>query len=202
LSRRGLAVRGSRQWWHCDSPRTFALYFTRTRACCYCPFQSGRLSRKERVTVDIEQPRLLFPTGTAEGIDQRADPNIDEPDLFQHVLPGCARQTTGNSGRPKVDVLNGRFGYRFAVRNVSEPEATAGAEYAINFCENRALVGAKVYHAVADDNVRPSVFDRQAFRKAFPELHIASPSFTVVARDFASISSVMSMPITLPVGPP
>jgi hypothetical protein len=22
--------------------------------------------------------------------------------LFQHLLPGCARQTTGNSGRPKV----------------------------------------------------------------------------------------------------
>jgi hypothetical protein len=26
--------------------------------------------------------------------------DINEPDVFQHLLPGCARQTTGNSGRP------------------------------------------------------------------------------------------------------
>lgn len=89
--------------------------------------------RKERVTVDRELPRLLFPTGAAEGINRRTDPNIDEPDLFQHALPGCARQTTGNSRRPKVDVLNSRFGYRFAIGNVGELEATAGAEYAIYF---------------------------------------------------------------------
>lgn len=61
---------------------------------------SSRLPGEERVTVDLELAGLLFSTRTAEGIDRRTDPDINEPDVFQHLLPGCARQTTGNSGRP------------------------------------------------------------------------------------------------------
>ena len=82
---------------------------------------------KERVTVDVELASLPFPARAAESIDRRTDPNVDESELFQHFLPGCARQTTGNSGRPKIDISDRRFGHRLAVRNVGELQAPAWA---------------------------------------------------------------------------
>jgi hypothetical protein len=61
-------------------------------------------SSEEWMTVHLELPSFLFPARAAEGINRRADPNVDESELFQHFLPGCTRQTTGNSGCPKIDI--------------------------------------------------------------------------------------------------
>ena len=119
----------------------------------------GREVHSSRVTVDLELAGLLFSTRAAEGIDPRTDPDINEPDVFQHLLPGCARQTTGNSGRPEIDVPDRRLGYGFAVCDVSELEPSTWTQDAVDFRECRLLVSAKVDDAIANDDVRPPVFD-------------------------------------------
>ena len=157
---------------------------------------SSRLPGEERVTVDLELAGLLFSTRTAESIDRRTDPDINEPDVLKHLLPGCARQTTGNSRRPEIDVADRRFGYGLAIRDVGKLQTAARAQDAEDFGEDRALVGAQVDHAVADDDIGPAVFDRQILCESVTEFDVASPNFVIVARDFASISSVMSTPTT------
>ena len=128
------------------------------RGGCLVEVRSSRPSSEERITVDVELPSLAFPARAAEGIDRRTDPNVDESDLFQHLLPGCARQTTGNSGRPKIDVSDRRFGHRLAIRNVRELQPSAWTQDAMNLRKGRPLVGAKVHHTVADDDVWPIRF--------------------------------------------
>jgi hypothetical protein len=85
------------------------------------------LSGQEGIAVNLEPARILLTAGTFEGVDLRADHHINEPDFFQHLLPGCTRQTTGNSSCPKVDVLNGRFRDRLAVGDVGKLKVSAGA---------------------------------------------------------------------------
>ena len=68
-----------------------------------------RFKGYERVAKDLEQPRLAFAAGAAEGIDRRAYTDIDDTAYFQHPPPARARQATGNSVGPKIDVADRRF---------------------------------------------------------------------------------------------
>ena len=79
------------------------------------------------MSIDLETTGILFAARTRKGVNRRPDPDFDEADVFQHFLPGCARQTTGNSSRPKIDVLNGRFRNRLAVGDVGKLQVSAGA---------------------------------------------------------------------------
>src|SRR5882724_9050593 len=118
---------------------------------------SRRFARHAWISVDLETTCVLFAACTLEGVDRRTDLDFDEPDVFQHFLPGCTRQTTGNSSRPKIDVLDGRFGHRLAVRDIRKLQASTGAQDAEDFRERGFLVGAKVDHAVADHDICPIV---------------------------------------------
>jgi len=55
---------------------------------------------QERIAEDLEAARVGLAAGTAESIHTGADLNICETGIFQHLLPACTRQATGNSGRP------------------------------------------------------------------------------------------------------
>jgi hypothetical protein len=79
------------------------------------------------MSIDLETTGILFAARTRKGVNRRADPDFDEADVFQHFLPGCARQTTGNSSRPKVDVLDGRLRDRLAVGDVGKLQVSARA---------------------------------------------------------------------------
>jgi hypothetical protein len=79
------------------------------------------------MSIDLETTGILFAARTRKGVNRRPDPDFDEANVFQHFLPGCARQTTGNSSRPKIDVLNGRFRNRLAVGDVGKLQVSAGA---------------------------------------------------------------------------
>jgi hypothetical protein len=59
-----------------------------------------RFAREEGVTEDLELSCLLFAAGAFEGVDRLSDFDVDEAAIFQHFLPGCARQTTGDSSGP------------------------------------------------------------------------------------------------------
>ncbi len=86
---------------------------------------SVRLAGHERISEDFELSCFLLTACTPEGVNRRPDPDVEEPDVFKHFLPGCARQTTGNSSGPKIDVVNRRLGHRFAVGNIRELKTTA-----------------------------------------------------------------------------
>ena len=106
------------------------------------PPTRSRFSGEERVTVDLETPRVLLASRSLEGIDRRADLRVNEADILQHLLPGCTRQTTGDSGSPEIDVLNSSRGHGLSVRDVGKLQMTARPQHAIDFVEYRLLVGA------------------------------------------------------------
>jgi hypothetical protein len=79
------------------------------------------------MSIDLKTTGILFAARALESVNRWPDPDFDEPDIFQHFLPGCARQTTGNSSRPKVDILDGRFRYRLAVGDIGKLKMPARA---------------------------------------------------------------------------
>jgi len=97
------------------------------------PPRSLWLQRQECVAVNGKQPSLVLAACTFEGVDWRTDLDLNEAGIFQHFLPGCTRQTTGNSSRPKIDVADGGCGHRLAIRNVGELDPSAGTQDAEDF---------------------------------------------------------------------
>jgi hypothetical protein len=71
----------------------------RTSASRSEAFSAG-FAREERITEDLELARFLLAASAFERIDRLSDLDVDETAIFQHFLPGCARQTTGNSCGP------------------------------------------------------------------------------------------------------
>src|SRR5436309_3534607 len=79
------------------------------------PERSLRLAGEEGVTEHLVGPGLLLTLGAAERVDGLADAHVHEADLLEHRLPACARQATGNSAGPQVDVAQRLWRYRLAV---------------------------------------------------------------------------------------
>src|SRR6516165_968232 len=132
-----------------------------------------RLAPREHVTVDLEAAGVLLARCSLEGVRRRAERHVDEPRLAQHLLPGCTRQTTGDSSGPEIDVVDGRLGNWAAVGDVGELQPATGPQHAEDLGEHRALIGTEVDHAVADHDVGPAVVHRQPLGQAFAELDIA-----------------------------
>ena len=83
-------------------------------------------ARQESVPKHFELPRIRLTFGAAKGVDRWTNTDIREATVLDHLLPGCTRQTTGNSGRPKINVGNRRRRHRFSVGNVAKLEVAAG----------------------------------------------------------------------------
>jgi len=58
------------------------------------------LASYERIAKDLEPAGIGLTLRTIEGVDRRADPNLDKAAVLDHFLPGCTRQTTSNSRGP------------------------------------------------------------------------------------------------------
>jgi hypothetical protein len=89
------------------------------------PCWSFRFARQERISIDLKSTSVLFAARPLKGVDRRSNPDVNKTDVFQHFLPGCTRQTTGNSSCPKVDVMNGRLGHRLSVGDVRKLKVSA-----------------------------------------------------------------------------
>src|SRR5258708_16925992 len=130
----------------------------------------SRLASKERIAVNLEPPSILLAVGSAECVGRRADPHVDEADFLHDRPPAFARKATGNSSGPKIDVLDGRSGDRFAVGNVGELQMSARTQYAPDLLEHLLLVDAQVDDAIADDDVGPAIRHRHLLQQALPDL--------------------------------
>src|ERR1700730_7787105 len=127
----------------------------------------------ERIAIDFKQTRLALPARAAEGVNRRTDLDLNETALLKHLPPACARQATGNSIGPKVDVADRCFRHGLTGRDIGELQASAGLQHPHDLAEAAALVGAKVDDAVADDDIGPAGFDGQILDDALAKLDIA-----------------------------
>ena len=81
---------------------------------------SARFSRQKRVAIDFKCPRVWLATGTTKRIDGGTSCNGFEARHFEHPLPACARQASGDSSRPEIDVAYRGLRYWFPVGNIRE----------------------------------------------------------------------------------
>src|SRR5215472_3023515 len=84
---------------------------------------------EECIAEDLEQSCLTLPTSAAEGINRWAYVDIYKATFFQHPPPACARQATGNSVGPQVDIADSRFRYSLSGCNIGELQPPIGAQH-------------------------------------------------------------------------
>lgn len=94
------------------------------------------------VTKHFKQPCLALAAGPAEGVNRRADPDIDETALLKHMPPACARPAAGDSVGPQVEIAERSRRYLFAVCAVGKLQTPIWFQYAHDFGEDLAFVGA------------------------------------------------------------
>jgi len=124
------------------------------------PLQLFRLVGQERVAEDLEQARFALPTSVAERIHWRTDSDVGETDLFKHLLPACARQATGNSIGPEIDVSERPCRNHLAGCDIRELQPSTQFQYPHDLGEYLPFVGAKVDDAIADDDIGPTIVYR------------------------------------------
>ncbi len=83
-------------------------------------FSASDFSSQKSVSEHLKLACVRLALRAAERIDRRSDANLHKPAIFDHFLPGCTRQTAGNSSRPKIYVGNRSCGYLPAVGDVSK----------------------------------------------------------------------------------
>ena len=87
--------------------------------------RSTGLTPQERVTEDVESPRILLSGGAAECINRGADLDTLEARHLHHLLPARTRQATGDSSGPEIDVGDGSLRDRLAVGDIGELQDAA-----------------------------------------------------------------------------
>jgi hypothetical protein len=90
-------------------------------------------SREKGITVNLESSCVLLAAGTLKGVNRRSDPHAGRTDFFQHLLPGCRLQTTGNSSCPEIDVVDCRRRHRLSVRDIGELENAIRPQHPTTF---------------------------------------------------------------------
>jgi hypothetical protein len=130
---------------------------------------SPRFVCQKGIAKDLEQPGLAFTTGTAKGVNRRADPDIDKTALLKDLPQACARQASGNSVGPQVDIAEGACRNLLAVRDVGNCRRPAGLR--------TRKISAKTWRLLAQKLTTPllitrRVFDRQALNHVLPKLYI------------------------------
>jgi hypothetical protein len=107
-----------------------------------------RFARQEGIPEHFELPRVRLAFGAAKGIDRWPDTDIHEATVLNHLLPGCARQTTGNSGRPKINVGSRRRRHWLSIGDIGKLQVAATLQDPPDFRECSLFVRAQVDDAV------------------------------------------------------
>ena len=102
--------------------------------------ESGRLVGAERVPPRSEDPGVLLATRSRIGVDARAELEVDKPHTTDDRLPPCARQGTGDSAGPEVDIPLRLFRDWLVDAYVGDLDAAAGAERTVDLFVRPELV--------------------------------------------------------------
>lgn len=92
--------------------------------------------------MNVEGTRIPFPCRPAESIYGRTDLDVPKPGFLKHPFPACARQASGDSTRPEINVAHNILGNRLAIGDVGELYSPTGPEHAPDFRKYPPLVGA------------------------------------------------------------
>ena len=114
-------------------------------------FLPSGLPGADRVTVCAELPGLVFTAGSAERVNDGSELDFSEACALDHCHPPCARQGTGYSPGPKIDVFERRLGNGLLDADVSDLGATSRLQDAGDLPVGAELVGDEVDHPVRDD---------------------------------------------------
>jgi hypothetical protein len=87
----------------------------------------SRPACEERVAEHFEGSGFRFAGSAAEGVDRRADLDVDEAGLFEHLLPARTGQPPGNSAGPQIDVAQCLWWHGSTVGDVGELQGSAGS---------------------------------------------------------------------------
>ena len=77
-------------------------------------------TRQKCISIDIEEPGLLFTSSFSEGVIRLTDPNVYESGVFEHCPPAFARKAAGDSSGPKIDIAYRTLRHWFAVCDIAE----------------------------------------------------------------------------------
>jgi len=91
------------------------------------------------VTKHFKQPSLVLAAGSAEDINRRADHDIGETAFPEHMPPACARQATGYSIGPQIDIAACSCRNLFTVRNVRKLQMPPGFSTRLTSAKTRRL---------------------------------------------------------------
>jgi hypothetical protein len=75
---------------------------------------------QECISVNIEEPGLLFTSSFAEGVIRLTYLNIYESSLYQHRTPAFARKAASNSSSPKIDIAYRTLRHRLTIGDIAE----------------------------------------------------------------------------------
>src|SRR5829696_7606686 len=139
--------------------------------------------------------------GAGEGVDRWAVLHLDQADAFDDRLPPCARQGTGNSPGPQVDVAQGALGHGTLDADVGDAHAPAEPQNPVDFPVDADLVGAEVDDPVGDHHVGPAIFHGQVLDHTLAKLHVLQLELVGEPTATREYLGVMSTPMTRPVGP-
>ena len=82
--------------------------------------------RQKRVSINLEEPGLLFTSSFAKGIVWLTDLNLYEPTVYQHRAPAFARKAAGDSIGPKIDIAQRTLRHWFAIGDIAKLQSSAG----------------------------------------------------------------------------
>ena len=84
--------------------------------------------REEGVSVNVEEPGLLFTSRFSEGVIRLTDLDIYETCVDQHCSPAFARKAAGDSSGPKIDIAYRTLRHRFAIGDIAELQSSTRAQ--------------------------------------------------------------------------
>ena len=79
-----------------------------------------RFIGQECVSVNIEEPGLLFTSRFAECVVRLTDLNVCKAGVCQHCPPAFARKAAGDSSGPKIDVAYCTLRHRLTIGDIAE----------------------------------------------------------------------------------
>ena len=78
------------------------------------------LTSEESVSVNVEEPGLLFTSRLAEGVIGLTDLNVYESGIYQHHPPAFARKAAGDSSSPEIDITYRTFRHRLTIGDIAK----------------------------------------------------------------------------------
>lgn len=91
---------------------------------------------------------LVERRGTGEAVEALEDAAVYQADAEGDLAELCLRQSTGDSGRPQIDVAAGVERQLTADHDIAEVQPSAGLEHAGDLAKGTVFIWRQVEHAV------------------------------------------------------